>query len=83
MLKNAYLLAKIGADTAENEQHFAEILPIGRRVTDRCRRLLREAPVGGAPRDHALEQRHLSILAPREVRADRGLDAVSYRSTGA
>ena len=27
MLKNAYLLAKIGADTAENEQHFAEILP--------------------------------------------------------
>ena len=32
MLKNAYFLAKIGADTAENEQHFAEILPIGRRV---------------------------------------------------
>ena len=31
MLKNAYFLAKIGADTAENEQHFAEILPIGRR----------------------------------------------------
>ena len=24
MLSNAYLLAKIGADTAENEQHFAE-----------------------------------------------------------
>ena len=32
MLQNGYLLAKIGADTAENEQHFAEILPIGRRV---------------------------------------------------
>ena len=32
MLTNAYLLAKIGADTAENEQHFAENLPkIGRR----------------------------------------------------
>ena len=29
MLQNAYLLAKIGPDTAENEQHFAEILPIG------------------------------------------------------
>ena len=28
MLKNAYLLAKIGADTAENEQHHAEMLPI-------------------------------------------------------
>ena len=27
MLKNAYFLAKNGADTAENEQHFAEILP--------------------------------------------------------
>ena len=27
MLQNAYLLAKIGADTAENEQHRAEILP--------------------------------------------------------
>ena len=37
MLKNAYFLAKIGADTAENEQHFTEILPIGRRVADRCR----------------------------------------------
>ena len=36
MLSNAYLLAKIGADTAENEQHFAENLPIGRRVADRC-----------------------------------------------
>ena len=28
MLKNAYLLAKIGADTAENEQHFAEMFGI-------------------------------------------------------
>ena len=27
MLQNAYFLAKIGADTAENERHFAEILP--------------------------------------------------------
>ena len=35
MLKNAYFLAKIGADTAENEQHFAEILPIGRRLHHR------------------------------------------------
>ena len=35
MLQNAYFLAKIGADTAENEQPFAEILPIGRRVAHR------------------------------------------------
>ena len=27
MLKNAYFLAKIGAETAENERHFAENLP--------------------------------------------------------
>ena len=27
MLQNAYLLAKIGADTAENERNFADILP--------------------------------------------------------
>ena len=27
MLKNAYFLAKIGVDTAENEQHVAELLP--------------------------------------------------------
>ena len=38
MLQNAYLLAKIGADTAENEQHFAEILPkTGNYRTTRAR----------------------------------------------
>ena len=36
MLSNACLLAKIGADTAENEQHFADILPkIGNYPTGR------------------------------------------------
>ena len=34
MLKNAYLLAKICTDTAENEQRCCEILPIGRPVAD-------------------------------------------------
>ena len=33
MLKNAYLLAKIGADTAKNEQNFAEIL---RKIGNVC-----------------------------------------------
>ena len=52
MLQNAYFFAKIGADTAENEQHFAEILPIGRCVAGLCcwTRLLRGRPDGGAPR---------------------------------
>ena len=36
-MKNASLLAKIGADTAENEQHFAEILPVGHRVAAESR----------------------------------------------
>ena len=50
MLQNAYFLAKIGADTAENEQHFAEILPIGRRVADLWahRRIVDALPVGSA-----------------------------------
>ena len=43
MLQNAYFLAKIGADTAENERHFAEILPIGRRVADRGEHVAAEA----------------------------------------
>ena len=47
MLKNAYFLAKIGADTAENEQHFAEILPIGSRVAAPSGSLA--DPVGRAP----------------------------------
>ena len=49
MLQNAYFLAKIGADTAENEQQFAEILPIGRRVAAPCGAPgLRPSPVGMA-----------------------------------
>ena len=43
MLQNAYFLAKIGADTAENDQEFAEILPIGRRLVElRDLRLVRD-----------------------------------------
>ena len=36
MLQSAYFLAKIGADTAENEQHFAEILPKTGNYPTRC-----------------------------------------------
>ena len=45
MLQNAYLLAKIGADTAENEQRFAEMLPMGRRAADRRNHRPLRAPV--------------------------------------
>ena len=57
MLKNAYFLAKIGADTAENEQHFAEILPIGRRVADRC------PAMSGALGLLDVGEEHLDLLA--------------------
>ena len=52
MLQNAYFLAKIGADTAENAQHCAEILPIGRRSSAALRRRRRRArALGRAPGD--------------------------------
>ena len=47
MLQSAYLVAKISADTAENEQHFAEILPIGRRVAEQ--QLVPARPVTARP----------------------------------
>ena len=56
MLQNAYFFAKIGADTAEDEQHFAEILPTDaiRRAGEELRRvprLPRRAAAVEGPRD--------------------------------
>ena len=73
MLQNAYLLAKIGADTAENERSFAENLtkicnyPAGSH--------LRASPPIGTP-DAALFRRALRDrrLAPGELAALGGLD---------
>ena len=52
MLQNAYFLAKIGADTAENEQHFAENLPkIGNYPTGpEAHRYVRQAEVAESGR---------------------------------
>ena len=61
MLKNAYFLAKIGADTAENEQHFAEILPIAW-----CRVPVRLTDLGAADAGAALGEAGLAA-------ADAGL----------
>ena len=52
MLQNAYFLAKIGADTAENEQDFAEILP-----TDAVGHDARERPRGARGRALRLGER--------------------------
>ena len=47
MLQNAYFLAKIGADTAENEQHFAGKLPMSAKER-RMRRPFRQLGAPGA-----------------------------------
>ena len=63
MLQNAYFLAKIGADTAENEQDFAENLPkIGNYPTGppRCARL----PTGGPSWSAAAPARLCPRAAP-------------------
>ena len=73
MLQNAYFLAKIGADTAENEQHFAEILPIGRRRPPGLRRAVRptrsDPPVlrsEVAARRQRLTSAHLAVALGEE-----------------
>ena len=79
MLQNAYLLAKIGADTAENEQHFAEILPKSSNyhacggdahVCDMYGRAAREGRAEGpAHDDHGVERplQRLDHVPPRQA----------------
>ena len=75
MLQNAYFLAKIGADTAENEQHFAEILPkIGNYPTGRLTpRAGRAAPWPGAGVPARLDEGGLSRGRQRCGRGEEGL----------
>ena len=56
MLQNAYFLAKIGADTVENERNFAEILQLpraGRRLS-----------VGPVPPAGAVRAREQPVTGP-------------------
>ena len=70
MLQNAYFIAKIGADTAENEQHFAK----------KWQHLAKNCPRGGVrgPRAASGEaargpQRDVEVdLSPRTRRTLRG-----------
>ena len=65
MLQNAYSVAKVGADTAENEQHFAEILGLGGvRAARESRRAAAERKFG---RDHT--RRGASPCFPRSILA--------------
>ena len=70
MLQNAYFLANIGADTAENEQHFAEILPIGRRVGR-----------GGHP-GGGVAYRNQDVVECCEERGTPGSEAQAYSGAG-
>ena len=73
MLQNAYFLAKIGADTAENEQHFAEILPTD--ALGRAGRAPIQAPraltAGGAT--GAARRRASGRLAEKNPRSSLGV----------
>ena len=60
MLHTAYFLAQIGADTAENEQHFAEILPTDARRS------------GRGPRDAPLPEDEPAESVRRRQRASVG-----------
>ena len=61
MLQNAYFLAKIGADTAENKQHFAEICQ-KLATTLRVRRAPHRERAGGQRRAHVLVPEGLPLL---------------------
>ena len=66
MLQNAYFLAKIGADTAENEQHFAEFLPkTGSYPTGPpAARVTRASPCSTTPRARAPTSSTTTSTAP-------------------
>ena len=79
MLQNAYLLAKIGADTAENEQHFAKNLrktdnPTGPGAAQEERHL--QEPAG---EERGTWGEHLNFpyqIFPRELRTSFSLSSV-------
>ena len=67
MLQNAYFLAKIGADTAENEQHFAEIFPTDALRNFPKRRVRRLQTF--RPAEVRRAERHERLPRRREMRA--------------
>ena len=67
MLQNAYFLAKIGADTAENAQHFAENLPkIGNYPTRTLKPPSPREPRPAAPC-------HVDVIEPTTTEPDLSL----------
>ena len=62
MLQNAYFLAKIGADTAENERNFAENLPKSGNY-----------PTGARRGERALPLEDLSLPGPSLLDEHQGI----------
>ena len=71
MLQNAYFLAKIGADTAENKQHFAEICQKLAKFSNR-QKLATTLPYQIFRQAGRLGPRELDVDGILEVRALRG-----------
>ena len=66
MMENAYLLAEVGADTAENERNFAEISPkIGNDPTGPLRGRVGED--GRVPERAARDHDRVRADVPEEV----------------
>ena len=73
MLSNAYFLAKIGADTAENEQHCAEILPkAGNYPTGPPGEESAIDPAGVGPEDRAMEEAPPKVAKSSPALSGRG-----------
>ena len=82
MLQNAYFLAKIGADTAENEQHVAEILPTDARGQRPPRRGgLGQGPRSSRPRRGRRQRRETPAAAAARGEKGRGT-CVEIKSLG-
>ena len=77
MLQNAYFLAKIGADTAENEQHlpkFCQKLATTRRGAPVA--VPPEAPPGLGPGPRGLPAPHAAPAGCRRLRQVQGPPAL-------
>ena len=79
MLQNAYLLAKIGADTAKNELNFAEILPIGRRSASRAAARRGELQLLLPRRGHGLTRGALFYFFSLHLRSEKCTFEVQMR----
>ena len=80
MLQNAYFLAKIGADTAENEEHFDEILP---KTGNYARRSLTSSRSSWAESARGWERKDPPMLGLIDYLAVVSIQVLAIRNTSA